>query len=355
MRAVVQDRYGEPAEVLRVAAVPDPEHGEGDVLVRVLATSVHTDVWHVLVGRPDVLRIMGSGLRRPSPRIPGTEMAGEVVAVGSSVTTFEPGDLVFGETIDGIQWRNGGAWAELVAVPAAWLARVPDSLSAAQAATLATAGLIVLANWPQQVALGPGSRVLVNGAAGGVGSIAMQIARARGARVTGIDRGDKLDLVRRQGADEAADHTEWDFTRSGRTWDIVFDIPGNHDWKDLQRVVARDGAYVLVGHDGYGVAGRMLGSIPRVLGLMVRGRSDPRVAMAMEAVDKPTLMAQLSALATDGVLAPMIGHTFGLEDAADAVSLLARGDARGRIVLDPTLPTTSSPSLAAAPSVASRR
>ncbi len=342
MRAVVQDGYGDPGEVLRVAEVPDPVPGDGEVLVRVLATSVHPDVWHVLRGLPHVLRVMGSGVWRPSPPVPGTDMAGEVVAIGSGVSTLAVGDLVLGETIAGLQWRNGAAWAELVAVPAAWLARVPDGMTPAQASTVPTAALIVLSNWPRQVEVGPGSRVLVNGAAGGVGSMAVQIARARGADVTGVDRGDKLDLVRRQGAGEVIDYTQADFTRSGRTWDVVFDIPGNHAWKDLQRVVAPDGAYVLVGHDGYGIAGRMLGSMPRMLGLMVRARSDPRVAMAFDSPDKPTLMDELTQVLGSGEMAPIVGHAFPLEAAADAVALLASGDARGRIVLDPTMtPATS--------------
>lgn len=341
MRAVVQDGYGDPADVLRVAEVPEPQVGTDEVLVKVLATSVHPDVWHVLVGQPRVLRIMGSGLRRPSPRIPGTEMAGEVVAVGTAVTTFEPGDLVFGETVAGMQWRNGGAWAESVAVPAAWLALVPAGLTPQQAATLATAGLIVLSNWPRQVDVGPGSHVLVNGAGGGVGGIAVQVARARGAEVTGVDRGDKLDHVTQQGAHDVIDYTEADFTRSGRTWDVVFDIPGNHDWTELQRVVAGDGAYVLVGHDGYGMAGRWFGSIPRVFGFLIRARSDPRVAMSMASVDKPTQMAGLIREAADGALVPVVGHTFALEGAADAMALLTSGDAHGRIILDPTVtPTT---------------
>lgn len=337
MRAVVQDGYGDPAQVLRVAEVPDPVVRDGDVLVRVLAASVHPDVWHVLVGQPHVLRVMGSGLRRPSPRTPGTDMAGEVVAVGRDVTAFAPGDLVFGETIDGMQWRNGGAWAELVAVPADWVASMPDRLTPAQAATLPTAGLIVLSNWPQQVEVGPGTRVLVNGAAGGVGSIAMQVAGALGAEVTGVDRGDKLDLVRRQGADHAVDYTQEDFTRSGRQWDVVFDIPGNHAWSRLEPVVAPDGAYVLVGHDGYGMAGRWLGSIPRVMGLMARARRDPRVAMSFEDVDKSVRMARLVELASSGGLDPIVGHTHPLEGAAEAIAVLASGDARGRIVLDPTM------------------
>lgn len=334
MRAVVQDGYGSPATVLSVAEVPRPEPAAGEVLVAVRATSVHPDIWHVLTGRPRVLRIMGAGLVRPSPRIPGTDMAGEVVAVGVAVTAFEPGDAVFGETISGMQWRNGGAWAQYVAVPAEWLAPMPAQLSFEQAATLPTAGLIVIANMPSRV--GAGARLLVNGAAGGVGGLFVQVARGRGAHVTGVDRGDKLDLVRELGAHEVIDYTTEDFTTSGQTWDVVVDIPGNHPWARIAPVVASDGAYVLIGHDGYGTAGRTLGSIPRVMGLLVRGRRDSRIpGFDTTTPGKSDVLAELTRLVEQGHVAPVVDRTWPLEGAAAAVEHLASGAACGRVVLVP--------------------
>jgi NADPH:quinone reductase-like Zn-dependent oxidoreductase len=146
VQAIVQDRYGAPAEVLRLAEVPDPVPGPGEVLVRVCAASVHPDVWHVVTGRPAVLRLMGAGLRRPHVRVPGTDMAGTVTALGAGVTAFQPGDEVFGETVTGYGWKHGGAYAEYVTVRAAALRRRPETLTPEQAATVPTAGFIALHN-----------------------------------------------------------------------------------------------------------------------------------------------------------------------------------------------------------------
>ncbi|MEX2619134.1 MAG: alcohol dehydrogenase catalytic domain-containing protein, partial [Egibacteraceae bacterium] len=179
MRAVVQLGYGGPPEVLEVRELDLPSLGDDEVLVRVRAASVHPDVWHVVTGLPRVLRLMGSGVRRPRDVVPGTDVAGEVESVGAGVTRFRPGDEVFGETLRGMQWRNGGAYAEYVAVAEDALAAKPSQVTFEQAATVATAGLIALANLPDQGRRGA-ERVLVNGAGGGVGAIAVQLARSWG-------------------------------------------------------------------------------------------------------------------------------------------------------------------------------
>src|SRR5680860_1243746 len=188
MRAVVQDRYGS-ADVLQVRDVDTPVVGDDEVLVRVRAASVHPDVWHVVSGRPYVLRLMGSGLRRPRNRVPGTDVAGQVEVVGRNVTRLRPGDEVFGETVSGYQWHNGGAFAEYVAVPERALAPKPRNVSFEQAAAVPTSGL----------------HALVNGAGGGVGAFAVQLAKAVGATVTGVDAAGKLDLLRSLGADHVID------------------------------------------------------------------------------------------------------------------------------------------------------
>lgn len=256
MRAVVQDRYGS-VDHLAVRDIETPPVEDDEVLVHVHAASVHPDVWHVVTGHPKVLRLMGAGLRRPRSRVPGTDVAGTVVSVGADVSRLKPGDEVFGETLRGFQWYNGGAYAEYVAAPADNLVLKPDNITFEQAACLSTAGLIALFNLPKGHRLRPGHRVLVNGAGGGVGSIGAQLAKANGATVIGVDHPDKLEMIRSLGADEVIDYTRQDytrqdFTRAGERYDVIFDIPGNHSFAECRRALTRDGSYVWIGHDGFG-------------------------------------------------------------------------------------------------------
>jgi NADPH:quinone reductase-like Zn-dependent oxidoreductase len=215
------------------------------VLVRVRAASVHADVWHVVTGWPYVLRLMGAGLRRPKNQVPGTDVAGVVEAVGASVTRFSPGDEVFGETMLGMQWRNGGAFAEYVAAPEDALALKPKHVGFEQAAAVPTSGFIAAANLQPGRPIAPGQRVLVNGAAGNVGAIAVQLARAQGAQVTGVDHTDKLDLVRALGADHVIDYTAVDFTRGAERYDLLFDVASNLTVAAARRVLTPTGMYVL--------------------------------------------------------------------------------------------------------------
>lgn len=337
MRAVVQSGYGDPFTVLEVREVEAPGVGDGEVLVRVRAASVHPDVWHVVTGMPRVLRLMGSGLRGPKHVVPGTDVAGEVDAVGSGVTRFRPGDEVFGETILGMQWRNGGAYAEYVAVAEDALALKPSNVTFEQAATVPTAGLIALANLPELGSRGAGQRVLVNGAGGGVGAMAIQLARASGMHVTAVDHRDKLDLLRTLGADRVVDYTTEDVTRTGQRYDLVFDVVGNHRYAALRRAVAPDGTYVLIGHDHFGAHGRRwLGSIPTMCSLMARSMIDERLPRPTSAKrDRPQSMAYLHDLLQDGSLAPVVDRTFPLDQVPDAIALLASGRALGRIVVRP--------------------
>ncbi len=334
LQAVNQRAYGDPSDVLALEEIPVPAIADDEVLVRVQASSVHPDVWHVVTGQPRVLRLMGSGLRAPNVRVPGTDLAGVVEAVGSAVTRFQPGDAVFGETIRGQQWKNGGAWAEYAAAPEMALALVPEGVSFAAAATVPTAGIIALTNL-HQGQLRAGQQVLVNGAAGGVGGLAVQMAKAAGAEVTGVDRGDKLDLVRALGADHAIDYTREDYTQSAERYDLIFDIPGNHPFSASRRALAPEGVYVLIGHDNYGRAGvGFLGGIPRILGLTARGlftRQLPKANFSMP--DKRESMAELAELLAAGKIAPVIDRSYPLAEAAEAIGYLASGQARGRIVI----------------------
>jgi NADPH:quinone reductase-like Zn-dependent oxidoreductase len=333
VRAIVQDGYG-PADRLRLREVERPAVGDDEVLVRVRATSVHPDVWHVVTGQPFALRLMGSGLRRPACPIPGTDLAGTVEAVGAKVTRFRPGDEVFGESLRGYSWRNGGTFAEYASVPESGLAAKPPNVTFEQAATLPTPGYILLLNlpsgWPR-----PGQRVLVNGAAGGVGTITVQLAKASGAFVTGVDHTSKLELVRSLGADEVVDYTSTDVTRGGQRYDLIVDIPGGRPFAAYRRVLAPGGKYVLIGHDQYGRAGRRwLGSLPRFARLGVLSLFVGQLRRGGPArLDKQQAMATLRDHLEAGHLTPVIDRTYDLSEAAQAIRYLATGQALGRVVL----------------------
>ncbi|HEX5596936.1 MAG TPA: NAD(P)-dependent alcohol dehydrogenase [Micromonosporaceae bacterium] len=319
---------------MRLQEVEQPVVGDDEVLVRVRAASVHPDVWHVVSGSPFLLRLMGSGVRQPKCPIPGTDLAGVVAAVGRNVTRFRPGDEVFGKSFRGHSWRHGGTYAEYASVPEEVLALKPANVTFEQAATVPTIGYITLLNLPIE-RLRPGQRVLVNGAAGGVGACTVQLAKAYGAHVTGVDHTSKLDLVRSLGADQVIDYTRDDFTRSGERYDLIVDIPGNHSFTACRRALTDDGAYVLIGHDQYGRAGRRwLGSVPRfvqlaALSFFVRQLRRPGPA----SLGKQEAMATLRAHLEAGELVPVIDRTYALSEAAEAIRYLADGEAAGRVVL----------------------
>lgn len=335
MKAIVHHKYGAPDDVLELKDIGKPSVKDGEVLVRVHAASVHPDVWHVVRGRPYVLRLMGAGLLRPKNRVPGTDVAGLVESVGKDVTRFHAGDEVFGESVSGYQWHNGGAFAEYVSVPQEALAPKPENITFEQAAAVPTSGLIALHNLPDEGRLRPGQSVLVNGAGGGVGAFAVQIAKAYGADVTGVDSTRKLEMVSSLGADHVIDYTREDFTRSGERYDLIFDIPGNHPFSDCRRALTPEGTYVLIGHDRFGQgAGRWLGSIPRVLKLVVlspfvSGLPTPNFSMP----DKRDSMAVLKEFLESGKLMPVIDRTYPLAEAPEALRYLEEGHAKGKVVI----------------------
>ena len=312
MKAIVQDRYG-PSSVLRVADVPVPGIAADEVLVAVHAASMHADIWHAVTGVPYALRLMGSGVRRPKQPIPGIDVSGTVVSVGSEVTAFAPGDEVFGETTRRNQWSNGGAFAEFVAVPADALAVKPARLSHVEAAAIPTSGLIGVQVVEDEGRVQPRQTVLVNGAAGGVGVFAVQVARAAGAFVTAVDRTDKLEVLRRIGADEVVDYTTTDVTQRLGAYDVFIDVAGSQPPRRARRAVRPDGAYVLVGHDHYGASRKpLVGSISTFAGMMavspfvsqyhVRG---PRARYSR--------MQRLVELIESDQLSPVIDSVFPLE------------------------------------------
>lgn len=340
MRAIIQTRYGDPEDVLELREIDTPAPGDDEVLVRVRAASVHADVWHVVAGFPLILRVMGAGLLRPRDPVPGTDLAGVVQSVGRDVQRFEPGDEVFGETLRGMQWRNGGAFAEYAAVPQDMLALKPEGISFEEAASVPTAGYIAVTNLPRDAQFFSGKRVLINGAGGGVGSIALQVARAHGAHVTGIDEANKLEMLRSLGADHVIDYAREDFTRGQERYDLIFDVASTLSLADAKRAMTPTGTYVIIGHDHYGSVGRhVFGSLPKMLGLMVRAPLDrhlPRVDFSLP--EKEDVMTLLKELLVAEKLTPIVGRVFPLSEAREAISCLRAGRTVGKIILTPWQP-----------------
>jgi NADPH:quinone reductase-like Zn-dependent oxidoreductase len=335
MKAIVQEGYGSPDDVLHLRDVDRPVQKDDEVLVRVHAASVHPDVWHMVWGRPYVLRILGAGLSGPKNPIPGTDLAGRVESVGTAVTRFGPGDEVFGESVRGYQWHNGGAYAEYTAVHEESLASKPATVSFEQAAAVPTSALIVFQNLRGPAKVRAGQRVLINGAAGGVGAFAVQLTKAEGAEVTGVDSTDKLDLLRSIGADRVIDFTRQDFTTGGQRYDLIVDIPGNHTFSEVRPVLTPTGVYVLIGHDGYGAsAGRWLGSLRRFLKLIVIAPFMRQLPpMDFSSPNKRQAMAQVKKLLESGKLTPVVDRTFPLEEVPQAINYQEGGKARGTIVV----------------------
>lgn len=336
MKAIVQDRYGPFEQVLHLSDREVPVPLAGQVLLRVHAASVHPDVWHAVTASPHMLRLFGSGLFKPKFAIPGTDAAGTVFAVGEKVTRFRVGDAVFGETHVGLQWKNGGAYAEYVAVPESELVHKPENVSFEQAASVPTSGIIALINLPDPALYGPGRHVLINGAAGGVGSIVLQVVKAAGGRVTAVDGASKLPLLERLGADRVVDYKAKNPLETSERFDLIYDVASSLKYKDCRSRLTKDGVYVLIGHDHFGQrAGRFWGSIPRIFGLALRSIFDRHLLPPSKVPPKLDSMKRLAALLESGQLSPIVDRVFPLADATEALRALQEGKAAGRLVLSP--------------------
>lgn len=337
MKAILQKRYGPPDQVLELRDIDRPAVREGEVLVRVRASCVHPDVWHAISGRPYFLRVMGAGVWRPKDRVPGMDIAGVVEKVGQGVTRFAPGDPVFGATRTELQWRNGGAFAQYVSVPEEALAAKPDRVSFELAASVPISGFIALLNLRGGAWVEPGQKVLINGAGGGVGSIAVQMARVYGARVTAVDRTDKLEMLRSLGADHVIDYRQEDFTRGTERYDLIFDVASNLSLRDCARVLESKGVHILIGHDHFGAAqGRFLGSVPRVLGYFALSRFLDQLKNPAPDAPIPTIKSSMVALAElldQGKITPVIDRIYPLEKVPEAMGYLQSGKACGRICI----------------------
>jgi NADPH:quinone reductase-like Zn-dependent oxidoreductase len=332
MKAVIQSGYGPPEEVLSIRDVDQPVPKVDEVLVRIRAASMHPDVWHVVVGFPFVLRLMGNGVRKPKP-IPGTDIAGVIESVGRNVTRFKVGDELFGECAKH-GWMNGGAYAEYAAVPQDYLALKPSDVSFEQAAAVPTAGTIALNN------LGGAKRpkrsaVLINGAGGCMGPIALQIAKADGAHVTAVDCAEKLPMLRALGADRVVDYRKEDYLRNGERYDFILDVVGFRYPDEYRQALTPKGDYMPIGHAHYdNSANRVMGDMPRFLALVFKALLDPEKRKNMSFPKKPEVMEIFRDLLATGKLTPVIGQTFALSEVVAAMKCMQEGQI-GRVIITP--------------------
>jgi NADPH:quinone reductase-like Zn-dependent oxidoreductase len=321
MKAIVQDRYGS-ADVLEFRDIEDPVVGERDVLVRVHASGCGPDVWHLMTGMPYMAR-PAIGLRRPKLGVRGWDVAGTVEAVGANVTGVRPGDEVMGTA--------EGSFAELVNAQPDKLVPKPAGLSFEQAAAVPVSGTTALQAVRDKGKVQPGQTVLVVGAAGGVGTFAVQIAKAFGAKVTGVCGTSKADLVRSIGADDVIDYTREDFSNGSRHWDVIVDTAGRRPLSQLRRALTPKGTLVIVGGDGGGhwTGGFFRGMLRAPLVSLFVGQKLGGLNSKVKQEDLVTLKELIEA----GKVRPVIDRTYPLIEAPDAIRYLAEGHARGKIVI----------------------
>lgn len=315
MKAWVSDRYGGP-EVMQLRDVPTPSPGPGAVLVKVHAASVNAADWHVLRGRPLFARAT-LGLFRPKHTILGGDVAGTVAAIGPGVTGYAVGDAVFGNLLD----DGLGGFAEYVVVPLKVLAHKPAGVSFEDAAAIPMAAVTALEGFRRHGDVRPGQRVLVNGASGGVGHFAVQIAKAWGAEVTGVTSTRNLDFVRALRADHVIDYTTTDFTRTGQRWDRILDAVGNRSVPDMRRALAPGGAAVILGFTSMG----------RTLGFALRGGKRMPVVNAHASAEN---LRELGAMAEAGTLRPAIERRFAFAEVPAAVAAVETLRVRGKVVVN---------------------
>jgi NADPH:quinone reductase-like Zn-dependent oxidoreductase len=337
VKAVIHRSYGPAGEALAVEEVPRPAPKDNEVLVRVRAASMHADVWHVIEGVPFLLRLMGNGVRKPKRRIPGTDLSGVVEAVGSKVTRFKVGDEVFGESAP-FGWSNGGAYAEHAAVREDYLVSKPPNVTFEQAAAIPSAGFIALNNlgWTDKT----GQSVLINGSGGAMGTLAIQIAKAQGARVTAVDSAEKLQMMRSLGADRVIDYTKENYLEGSERFDRIVDVVGLRKPKEYRNVLKPNGRYIAIGHADYGRApgrlgGRIVGSVPYFVGLLLKALLDPQRRQELKMRSKLELTTELRRLAAAGKLTPVIGKTFPLTEVPAAMRCMIEGKLLGRIIITP--------------------
>jgi NADPH:quinone reductase-like Zn-dependent oxidoreductase len=323
MQAIIQDGYGVPERVLHLAETAVPSIGADEVLVQVRATSVNTPDWATVAGAPYILR-PGIGLRRPRRPVRGSDLAGVVQAVGQHVTDLAPGDEVFGSTK-----AHAGAFAQYAAAPATQLGRKPAGLAFTDAAASVMCGLTALVAVRDVARVSAGARVLINGASGGVGTMAVQIAKALGAEVTGVCGTGRTELVRSLGADHLIDYTREDFTQGGQRFDVILDNVLNHPPKAVVRALAPGGIFM---PNSLGYTGGLFAGLPRVARAALMGLGPLNVRTVTPAVNRENL-AGLLQLLESGQVKVVIAQTYPLDQAAEAVAHMLGHHPGGKIAI----------------------
>jgi NADPH:quinone reductase-like Zn-dependent oxidoreductase len=314
MQAFILEKYG-PPETLRMAEVQKPAPGADGVLVKVLGVSVNPADWHSMRGKPLFSRAT-LGLLRPKHGILGVDIAGQVEAVGHGVTQFKPGDEVYANLLD----HGYGGFAEYVSVPVDVLSLKPANLSFEEAAAVPMAAITALHGLRHHGQIQPGQKVLINGASGGIGTFAVQIAKSYGPEVTGVTSTRNIGLVRSLGADHVVDYTTTDFARNGRRYDLILDTVGNRSVPDLRRALAEGGKAAVVGFS----------SVAKLMGVSLRGGKDIAMVSAHAATED---MELLSELIEAGKVRPQIDRRYPFAEIPAAIAYLEQGHAKGKVVV----------------------
>ncbi len=326
MRAMVQHDYGEAHAVLKLEEIDRPRVGDDEVLLRVEAAGVDRGAWHIMAGLPYPIRLAGYGFFSPKNAVRGREVAGRVESVGAKVTTLRPGDEVFG--------IGEGAFAEFVTCRADKLAPRPANLTATEAATVAVSALTALQGLRDHGLVKAGQKVLVIGASGGVGTFAVQIAKAFGAEVTGVCSTGKVELVRSLGADHVVDYTRTDVTRTGEPYgeryDVILDTGGHRSLTQLRRVLAPRGTLVIVGSE---TGGRWLGGTDRMIRAAMLSPFVSQKLVSFMVSENNADLRVLAQLIESGKLRPVIDRTYPLSEVPAAMTRMQEGKAGGKIVI----------------------
>ncbi len=317
MKAIVYDRYGSP----ELREIDRPDVADDGVLIRVHASSVNPADWYAMTGRPYIAR-PAVGLRKPRHNVLGTDVAGRVEAVGGSVTQLRPGDEVFG--------AGTGAYAEYLSAPANRLVPKPANLTFEQAAAVPVAALTALQALRDKGRVQPGHRVLINGASGGVGTFAVQIAKSFGAEVTGICSTRNVDMVRSIGADHVVDYTREDFTTGGRRYDLMIDIAGSRSFSECRRVLAPEATLVIVGGPK---TNRLLGPLSHVLKTRLASVGKSQKVVFFVSKNEKDDMVVLHDLLEAGKVTPVIDRRYELSEVPDAFRYLGEGHARAKVAI----------------------
>ncbi|HXV70017.1 MAG TPA: NAD(P)-dependent alcohol dehydrogenase [Acidimicrobiia bacterium] len=321
MRAIVQDAYGS-SSVLRLTEIDLPEIAANEVLVEVVAAGMDRGTWHSMAGKPYLMRIMGFGFRSPKNRVPGLDVAGTVTAAGSEVTRFKPGDEVFG--------ISRGALAEYAAVREDKLAHKPANLGFEQAAVVPISGGTAIQGLRDSGHVEAGQKVLVIGASGGVGTYAVQLAKAYGAEVTGVSSTTKVDLVRSIGADHVVDYTRDDYLRGSEKYDLILDIGGNNNLSRLRRALTPKGTLVIVGGEE---GGSLTGGFGRQLRALVVSMFVSQRLTMLASKERHKDLEMLRPFLESRQVIPVIDRIYTLAEVPDAMRHLAAGLTRGKIAI----------------------